>query len=146
MRAAKKKASYAKQILSTDTLLHFFTYFFGRRHASDYMPLQFSCVSTKKVKKPKRVRSVSVGKIWVVRKEHFGVTACGSCYRLLHFSQLTHIVTVEVGWDPELPGTLFLTCFSKLFRTSSCKDFKCEYCKSWYFWECQKSECWNRDT
>ena len=49
------------------------------------------------VKKTRRVRSVSVRKIWVVRKEHFGVTACGSCHRLLHFSQLTHIVTVEVG-------------------------------------------------
>ena len=29
MRAAKKKASWAGQILSTDTLLHFFTYFLG---------------------------------------------------------------------------------------------------------------------
>ena len=59
--------------------------------------LDISCVSTKNVKKTRRVGSVSVGKIWVVRKEHFGVTACGSCYRLLHFSQLTHIVIVEVG-------------------------------------------------
>ena len=29
MRGAKKKASWAGQILSTDTLLHFFTYFLG---------------------------------------------------------------------------------------------------------------------
>ena len=109
------------------------TPFFWHPACEPLSKLDISCVSTKNVKKTRRVRSVSVRKIWVVRKEHFGVTACGSCYRLLHFSQLTHIVIVEVGWDPELPGTLFLTCFSKLFRTSACKDFKCESCKSWYF-------------
>ena len=29
MRGRKKKTSWARQILSTDTLLHFFTYFLG---------------------------------------------------------------------------------------------------------------------
>ena len=71
--------------------------FFLRPRMRVSMQVRYFMCFNENVEKTRRVRSVSVGKIWVVRKDHFGVTACGSRYGLLHFSQLAHIVNVEVG-------------------------------------------------